>query len=136
MVDLKAVNHTNRELELMLEGQKPLAVFYAELSELPNEELIPIERFQPYVARGDFVQDEAIFDGPLSASLGRDTKIKYVLYAVKGHEWRIPAYLLVKTVGHRTGHNESLERLESALLGYSQEEIDAWCDLYFRSSAT
>jgi len=45
VVDLKAANHTNRELELMLAGKKPLAWFYDEISVLPHEKIIPEARF-------------------------------------------------------------------------------------------
>ena len=30
--------------------------------------------------------------------------------------------------------NETLERMSSALLGYSDEEIDAWCERHYRKS--
>jgi hypothetical protein len=48
MIDLQAANHTNRELELMLAGRKPLAWFYGEISGLPNEGIIPESRFGPH----------------------------------------------------------------------------------------
>jgi hypothetical protein len=48
-IDLASANHTNRELELTLEGKKPLAFFRDEIGFLPREEIIPEERFRPYV---------------------------------------------------------------------------------------
>ena len=62
MIDLKAANHTNRELELMLDGRKPLAVFYAGTEELPNEDLVPEKHFESYVVQGKFIREEAVFD--------------------------------------------------------------------------
>ena len=46
----EAFTHTGRELQLMLEGRKPLAMFYAGTDELPWEELIPEHAFAPHVA--------------------------------------------------------------------------------------
>jgi hypothetical protein len=63
MIDLRAANHTNRELELMLAGKKPLAWFYDEISCLPNEAIIPEKRFEPHVDSGAFVRAEALFEG-------------------------------------------------------------------------
>ncbi len=97
MIDLVSANHENRELELMLTGRKPLAMFYEELSFLPDEEFIPEKRFSPYVANGKFVRGESDIAGPYSQKLGRETIIKYVLFALKKEEWRINAMLLLKT---------------------------------------
>lgn len=47
MIDLIAANHTGRELTLMRSGKKPLAMFYAEISALPDENLIPELAFSP-----------------------------------------------------------------------------------------
>ena len=76
MIDLEAVNHTNRELEFMLTGRKPLAVFSEELAFLPDEEFIPEKKFPQYVASGKFVRGEAVIDGPYSHKPGRETKLK------------------------------------------------------------
>ncbi|MBB4845120.1 hypothetical protein HNP55_003666 [Paucibacter oligotrophus] len=126
-IDLQAANHTNRELELMLAGRKPLAVFYDEISVLPDERIIPEARFAPHVASGRFVRAEAVLSGPFSPRLRRDFRAKYVLFALAAEAWRIPAFLLVQRVAERTGHNEMRERLVSSLLGYTDAEIDAWC---------
>lgn len=132
MIDLGAANHTNRELELMLAGKKPLAWFYDEISALPNEGIIPEERFRPHLVSGAFVRAEALFDGPYLPHLGRTAVTKNVLFAVTEEAWRIPAFLLSMRVFHRTGrHTEELERIQSELLGYTAEEVDAWCTQQF-----
>ncbi len=136
MIDLVSANHENRELELMLAGRKPLAMFYEVLSLLPEEEFIPEEKFSPYVASGQFVRGESDIAGPYSQKLGRETKIKYVLFALKEEEWRINAMLLLKKQHARTlAWNETCERIESALLGYTDEEIDTWCRKAFPKQA-
>lgn len=136
MIDLDAVNHTNRELELMLAGTKPLAMFAEELSCLPDEEIIPEEKFSQYVKAGRIIRSETVLPGPYSQKLGRVTNIKHVLFAVKGEEWRIRAMITLKEQQLKTYQwNETCERFESALLGYTEEEIDAWCKKAFPKDA-
>jgi hypothetical protein len=136
MIDLVAANHTNRELELMLNQGKPLAMFYEEFSFLPNEEIIPEERFSPHVAAGRFVRSEEVFNFGYNKRLGRDAMIKYVFFAQASEAWRIPAMKLVKKVLIRTGRNpEEMERIESHLLGYTDEEVDAWCSKVYRGTS-
>jgi hypothetical protein len=83
MIDLAAASHTNRELELMLDRRKPLAVFYDEISCLPHDEIIPEERFRPYVEEGLFVRAETILNFGFDVSLGRDMQVKYVFVFVE-----------------------------------------------------
>ena len=136
MIDLAAVNHTNRELELMLAGRKPLAIFFEEMSLLPDEEIIPEKRFLPYVANGTFTRGETVVSGPFSHKLNRNTQIKIVLFARAEEDWRINAMILLKQQHAKTMvWNETCERIESALLGYSEEEIDAWCQKSFAKQA-
>ena len=136
MIDIGAANHTNCELELMLSGRKPLAIFYALTSELPNEELIPEEQFAPHVANGKFVRSEAeIHDLPNDGS-NQGKNIKFVFFATKDEDWRIKAMLLLKEQHAKTNlWNETCERTESALLGYTDEEIEAWCKKAFTKQA-
>jgi hypothetical protein len=129
MIDLEASNHTGRELELMLAGKKPLAMFYAEVSELPWEELIPEKAFSPYVQEGRFVRVETDYPGGYVEALGRQARFKYVFFAPFEEVWRIRAIMLLKQSFQESNGpwNEALERIECSLLGYSKEETDAWC---------
>lgn len=139
MVDLKAANHTNRELDLMLEGKKPLAVFMDELSFYPNDEIFPESQFFPYVHSGQLVHYTTVIQGEFVPALGRQAQWKYLLYALTEHAWRIPAMVQLIQIRNRTPvmwHSEGLERYESSLLGYTNEEIDAWCDHRFRGSTS
>jgi hypothetical protein len=112
MIDLAAANHTGKELDLMLAGRKPLAMFYAELSELPEEELIPEDAFASHVAANHFVREEVIVDGPFSEKLRRETRIKYVYFALPNETWRIRAMILVNESFDQAScyWNEALER--------------------------
>ena len=134
MIDLKAANHTNRELELMLAGKKPLAMFYDEVSVLPHEEIIPEGRFSPYVSSGLFVRGEETYIGEYRSSLARKEQIKYVFFALAGEAWRISALSLLLRVCYRMNswQSEEMERMESFLLGYTDDEVDAWCDQRLR----
>lgn len=133
MIDLQAVNHTNRELELMLSGKKPLAMFYDEVSCLPNEEIIPEARFAEYVDSGRFVRGEETYEAEFHPELGRLMRMQYVFFALSEEAWRIPALALLLRVRYRMNshRSEEVERIESTLLGYTEEEIDAWCDHRF-----
>ena len=129
MVNLVTAYHTGRELPLMLGGTKPLAMFYAEISELPNESLIPEQSFSPYVGTGQFVRGETTLQSGFAESLGRNAQIKYVFFAHAAETWRISAIILLKEsfLKSRCQWNEALERIEGTLLGYSDEEISARC---------
>ena len=132
MFDLEAANHTNRELELMLSGSKPLAMFYALTSELPDEELIPENLFSPHVANGIIIRREALISDLFNQKSNHETTIKYVFFALKNEDWRINAMLLSKEQHAKTNlWNETCERIECALLGYSDDEIEAWCKQSF-----
>jgi hypothetical protein len=121
--DYPYVIHTNRELALMLEGTKPLAAFN-EIFELSyNEEIIPEKAFAPHIAQGTIIKREQIFIA------SHNMKLRRVLYALPSEEWRIDAYLLMWEVAHKSGWNESMERLEGRLLGY-----EVWqCDFHFKN---
>jgi hypothetical protein len=132
---LRAMNHTGRELELMLEGGKPLAMFYAFIDELPDEELIPEKTFSTYVSDDRFVREEITLPGQDPQS-GQPRELKYVFFAERSEAWRIRALALVIRTYQRMGRtDEGVERIESALLGYTEDEIDAWCDHHFRGRA-
>jgi hypothetical protein len=135
-IDLAAANHTGRELELMLARKKPLSMFYGEIGELPNEEVIPEARFAPFVERGQFVRGETTLELAYHPHWKRNVQVKYVFFAVSDEAWRIPAITLVLKSSLKIFRpDETSERLTSALLGYSDAEIDAQCNELFRSHA-
>jgi hypothetical protein len=110
--------HTNRELELMLQGTKPFAAF-SEILELSYDEwIIPEKAFAPYIAQETIIKREHIFIAP------HNMKLRRVLYALPNEEWRIDAYLLMWEVAQKSGWNESMERMEGRLLGYEEWQCD------------
>jgi hypothetical protein len=136
MIDLNAANHTNRELELMLAGKKPLAFFCDEIDFYPDDEIFPEQKFQPFVETGRFVRGAFLIEGEFIEKLGRNAQWQFVFFALAEEAWRIPAMIQLIQIRSRTPRmwqSEGLERYESSLLGYTSEEIDAWCDHRFRS---
>jgi hypothetical protein len=117
----------------MVAGKKSLAMFYAEVGELPDEELIPENRFTPYVRSGDFVRGETTVVGAYHPRLKRNVEVKYVFYALRQEAWRIPAMILVLNQQLKVRMpSEAMDRITGALLGYTEEEIDAYCTHYRR----
>jgi hypothetical protein len=118
----------------MLDGRKPLAMFYAVLDELPWEELIPEEAFAPHVAKGRMSREE--IEVETTSPAGAPTIVKYVFYALKGEEWRMQLMaMMVKSLHSGGGWNETCERIQGALLGYTPEENDAHCAQAFSRNA-
>jgi hypothetical protein len=61
--------------------------------------------------------------------LGRNELLKHVFFAQASEAWRIDAMIMLKESFRKSNcsWNEALERIEGTLLGYSEEEKDAWC---------
>jgi hypothetical protein len=57
---------------------------------------------------------------------GRPCRLRYVLYCLKGEEWRLEAMFLVKKTLLKMRADEGIDRITGALLGYSDEEIDQY----------
>ena len=132
MTELPYKIHTNNELSMMLEGSKPLACFSDEISVLPDENIIPEKEFSPFVISGKFVREEKTLEGPFVEKLGRKAKIRTVIFCIPSELWRMNAMFLLREQFNRTGKwNETLERIEGHLLGYTDEENDLWCSSRF-----
>ena len=123
------VNHTGRELELMLAGLKPMAMFYAQTDELPNEEFVPDVAFRPHVKAGTLARAEIELGTTTPA--GTPTVVRYVFFALRSEEWRMQVMaILVRNLYAGGGWNETCERVQGTLLGYSDAENDAhWARL-------
>jgi hypothetical protein len=128
---IEAHSHTNRELELMLAGRKPLAMFYAYTHELPNEELIPETAFALYVESGRFLRQDLELENV--DTNGAVLTLRYVFYVLPSQEWRAQLMTVLKrAINQGCGWNEACERIEGTLLGYTDEENDAHCARVFK----
>lgn len=110
--------HTNRELLMMLAGEKPLAVFYDAYVAGNDSKVIRDEKFGPYVLAGRFIKREHIEIDPEDAS----NSIRWIFYALPSEGWRIDAYILMKRTAKFSGWNDGFERFEGSLLGYTDEQ--------------
>lgn len=126
MIDLSAAGHGGRELELMLAGRKPLALFYDDADQPADDAIVPEPAFDPYVEQGRFMKEELVLE-LADPELGQPARVRYVLYAVRDEAWRLPAALLaLKTIQKVNAlADEGLERMLCALLGYSEAETAA-----------
>jgi len=119
--------HTDRELDLMLTGAKPLAAFVDEYPSNPEYEVIPENQFEPYVTSGRFLKHEHIYSD-IDAT-GQEREFRRVLYAQPDQEWRIHAYLLLWKTAAKSGWNDGFERMEGSLLGYEDWQNDAYMQM-------
>ncbi|MCF3628138.1 hypothetical protein RJ527_08685 [Thalassospiraceae bacterium LMO-SO8] len=112
--------HEGRELELMLSGQKPLALFF---DTLPESGVIPDKDFDAFVRSGAFVMDQRIvrpIDGKKNMPPTR-----VVLYAIPSEAWRIQeALAILEPVFALTRPpSEEDDVTLGRLLGYAEEDI-------------
>jgi len=126
--------HTNRELLLMLAGTKPLAAFTDNYPSQDGLYIVPEREFEPHVKTGLIVKREEIIPPRPGDPVLNGQRIgkRRVLYALRGEEWRIDAYILLWTTADKTGWNEGFERLEGSLLGYEDWQNDFHMEQYRR----
>jgi hypothetical protein len=118
--DLPYRVHTNSELELMLAGTKPMAMFGHWLAEEDfHEELLRPFREHPRTRHFIYRRLCWIDERPAYRSIRT-----YV--ARPGEEWRIDAHIAMWTAVHYSGWNDGFERLEGFLLGYEAWQNEAF----------
>jgi hypothetical protein len=117
-VDPSIAPHEGKEIELMLAGRKPLALFYAIESEAW---VIPEQQFDCYVTLGNFVKADFLFKPFDSAA----PVVKCVLYALSSEAARIPeAVKILRPIFEELKAPEAdQERMLGRLLGYTEEDI-------------
>lgn len=113
--------HTNRELEFMLSGIKPMAVFVHErVDGFSKSDALAGQDFSPYVAQGLISEHLEIVYA--TKPDGSRLQLDYYFYCLATEEWRIKAYLLMLETQRECGWSKQLEWQEGSLLGYSFEE--------------
>lgn len=123
--DLPYQIHTNRELALMLAGKKPLSAFVGTHPPCADIEEIPERLFDKHVSLGRFIKKEYIEH----LQEGSAATIRRVLYALPEDSWRINAYILLFQTARKAGWSEGFERIEGSLLGYTDQQNDAYLEL-------
>jgi len=112
--------HEGRELELMLAGVKPLAMFS---DVIPSNYEWPDALFEPHVSSGVFVKREFLTD----AKDGR-RKVRHLYFALPEEAWRIEkahALSLMSFDAWCEDAEESCVQL-GRLLGYGEDEIEVF----------
>lgn len=114
--------HEGRELELMLAGQKHLAVFFEAIipGQEISEQVIPEKTFAPFVANGKIIRTSHIFTNSKSLH-----PIQYVCYTLPGNEWRAEAFFWIheECAAGRRPFDDTYEYFVGRLLDYSEEDI-------------
>jgi|CXWL01.1.fsa_nt_gi hypothetical protein len=118
--------HADRELSMMLSGEKPMAFFtveegfaFGDLCEQP---------FEQFVADGTIVQSTFLLRTSSQAA------VTYVVFTLPREVWRFFSLRFLKTAKVRW--DKTLERLEGLLLGYSDEQCDEYLALFWPDEAT
>lgn len=119
--------HEQKELDLMLAGEKSLAVFHDLLVEGAeiSEEIIPEKLFAPYVAKNQIKRFEKIITNKRNGD-----KIKFVSFTLPGEEWRAHFYLWIEEgiFSKELQYNPAHDELIGKLLGYSDADIKDFLD--------
>jgi hypothetical protein len=114
--------HEGRELELMLSGTKPLAMF---VEPIPREvAYFPETDFDARVTEGRLIKHESI--DTIRHANGVTAQVRRVLYATPQEEWRIKAVLLIEDLYQSLlpGWRPDLDRAIGLLLGYDRQDIE------------
>jgi hypothetical protein len=112
--------HTNRELGLMLRGDKRLAYFMDVVGREPDICIRYWRMFDRHVAAGRLIKREVIEAIPDRPQL----EYRRLFYALPGHEWRVDAMLTL--LNEPGAWSDGRERRFGELLGYESWQIDYW----------
>jgi hypothetical protein len=98
------------ELQLMLDGKKPMAVFYRATFETFDE--TGGQPFDNFVSCGKIEKNRFFI-----LNEGQSYRLIYTVYTLPGEEWRFQLYKKMKKIG-QTHWCKELETIEGCLLGY------------------
>lgn len=118
--------HEGRELELMLAGKKPLAMFN---DDLPFGMEPPEVAFDPYVKTGRFVKGEYVIRSETGATAG----LRCYFFALPGEEWRIARMIEIGRLlfEEKQPTTPELETEIGQLLGYDDADIQTFVVRWF-----
>ena len=112
--------HDGRELDLMLAGVKPLAMF---TDVVPSNYEWPDITFEPHVLSGTLVKREFLTD-----TKDGQHKIRHLYFALPGEAWRIEKAHTLSLMTFDTWCEKAEESCAQLgrLLGYEEDEIEAF----------
>ncbi|MEL6486352.1 MAG: hypothetical protein AAFQ13_04300 [Pseudomonadota bacterium] len=116
--------HTNRELGLLLSGQKPFSAFVDAQGRYPEVVLRYLRLFDRHVRSGVIIRRDHIerLDPQSPYQLHR------IMFALPGEEWRFEAYL---ELWDSKEWGKAEERAQGELLGYEDWMNDHWISLKY-----
>lgn len=114
-------SHTNRELELMLAGKKPIAVFSDAYPNRIGSALYNGQPFEEYVAKGIINRTLKIRRVEKPNPAKNLFAVMRDYYTLPGEEWRIEEF---EKLWDGKAWTLKKERREGELLGYTDEEND------------
>lgn len=114
--------HEGRELELMLAGKKPLAVFHDVVPQagVISEDIIPERAFGHHVSKGALMRfSEDIYSEKLKCT------VRHVCFTLPAHEWRAEFFLWYckQLLAGKMEYSDQQEYIIGGLLGYSVDDI-------------
>jgi len=116
--------HTNRELGMMLRGEKPLAKFSGIRDRFPDVVERYIRLFDRHVASGRFVRRDHFLAIPEISRAEWGESFQTIYFALPNEVWRIDAMIELRS--HVGRWKEAQERQEGSLLGYEDWQNDIW----------
>src|SRR4051812_23004185 len=118
--------HEGRELELMLEGKKPLSMF--SVDDAFEYENYPDKRFDELTSEGRFVKE--VRTRKLVLVNGAKMHQRQIFYPPVSEAWRIPAMLMIQDIYAplTPGRRPDLERAIGWLLGYDRSDVELYVE--------
>ena len=117
--------HTNRELGLMLAGEKPLASFVDGKDCFPEAVSRYLRLFDRHVEKGRILRRDHFVEVE-----GRRTYTSHrILFALRGEEWRMQA--MIDLIDNDEAWTPELERRQGELLGYKDWMNDHWLEFVY-----
>lgn len=112
--------HEGRELDLMLSGEKPLAMF---CDIVPSPYEWPDAAFEPHVMEGRVVKKDIVGETPDGLH-----QVRYLYYALPDETWRIDVAHALAQKRFDTWCPEAAETCARLghLLGYQEKDIQAF----------
>jgi hypothetical protein len=117
---IRGFDSLEAELDAVRTGKKAMSVFSFQLSSINDED------FNELLMRS-FELDLTVIQQKESVTRsGVAYDQIYTFILLPAEAWRVPAYMLTRKALRNYGWSDAAEYLESALLGYSEEETSAW----------
>jgi hypothetical protein len=118
-IPVPTTDHTGRELMLMLQGKKPLAVFCDAVETFEVTFSLVELAFEPFVVSGEIIKYSYV------EKSSKKYVLKRILFALPEEAWRIFAYKSIWEISSKYGWRDGFEEIEGYLLGY-ETEIDTF----------